>query len=190
MKTPFPSNWALALGLLVLPSLALAHPGHVLASANAGFLHPFSGLDHLLAMLAVGLWAGRLGGAARWQLPLMFMAVMMLGALTGLAGSPLPGLETGIAASVLALGLILAMRLSLQRPLQLGLVGLFALLHGWAHGGELGAQAAALVGMLLATGLLHGLGLLLAYQRFALAETLQRTLGAGIAVSGTWMLLA
>lgn len=177
--------------LALLPTLALAHPGHGMESVYAGFMHPLTGWDHLLVMLAVGLWAGRIGGAARWQLPLTFLSMMLLGALAGMQGVAFPAMETGIAASVMALGLLIALHVSLPRSLQIGLTAIFASLHGLAHGAELGGHAAFLVlsAMLLATALLHGAGLLLASQSVRLNLLAHRVLGGTIALAGAWMLV-
>ena len=175
--------------LVFVPLTALAHPGHDLAGAAAGFAHPFLGLDHLLAMVAVGLWAGRLGGEARWQLPAAFLLAMAAGAGGGLRGLRLPGLETGIAASVVALGLLAAVALRFAAVLRLALVAGFALLHGLAHGAELPAQAGALtyvLAFLAATALLHALGLVLAVR---LDARWQPWLGAAVAAAGTGLLL-
>lgn len=129
--------------LLILPlalasSAALAHSGHAGhdSAMLAGLSHPLGGADHLLAMLAVGLWAGQQGGAARWQAPLAFVALLAVGGALGAAGLWLPGVEAGIAASVLALGLLLAARARLPRWAGLGLTGGFALLHGLARTGR------------------------------------------------------
>ncbi|OPK06707.1 protein hupE, partial [Pseudomonas veronii] len=94
-----------AAALLLAPALAFAHPGHGDNGLVAGISHPLGGLDHLLAMLAVGLWAAQQKGAARWALPCTFVATLLLGGLLGFEGLALPALESGIAASVLALGL-------------------------------------------------------------------------------------
>lgn len=182
----------LALLTTLVSAPAMAHPGHALAGIQSGFLHPFSGLDHLLVMLAVGLWAGRIGGQARWQLPLTFVLVMALGAAFGMAGGLLPAIEFGLAVSVLAMGLVIALQAPLASVWQFGLVAGFALLHGLAHGSELAQQGAvaAMAGMLAATALLHAVGLLLAGRRLALASVVQRGIGAAIALSGAWLLLA
>ena len=172
------------------PLSALAHPGHDLAGATAGFAHPFLGLDHLLAMVAVGLWAGRIGGAARWQLPAVFLGAMTVGAGLGLTGAHLPGLETGIAASVLALGLLAAASLRLPAALRPVLVAAFALLHGLAHGAELPAGTGAVtyvLAFLTATALLHGIGLLLAVR---LSARWQPWLGAAVALAGAGLLVS
>ncbi|RYI96585.1 MAG: HupE/UreJ family protein, partial [Acetobacteraceae bacterium] len=120
---------------LLLPGTALAHPGGALSHGLlAGFSHPFSGADHLLAMVAVGLWAGLSGGAARLALPGGFLGGMALGALLGLSGVALPMAEAGILASVIVLGALAA--LAVRPPLVLGvaLAAGFGLLHGHAHG--------------------------------------------------------
>nr|WP_245259001.1 HupE/UreJ family protein [Salinarimonas rosea] len=152
-----------AAALLVLAATpALAHVGHQPTDGFlAGLTHPLTGLDHLLAMLAVGLWAGVVGGRATWAWPAAFVAAMTAAALYGMVGPWLPGVEPAIAGSVLALGLAVALRL--RAPLVLGAAacGAFALAHGWAHGAELplGAGAGAYVaGFVLATAALHALG--------------------------------
>lgn len=171
-----------------VPLIASAHPGLGTAGAVAGLVHPFLGLDHVLAMLAVGLWGGRVGGRARWQLPLAFLAAMAAGAALGLLGWYLPGLETGIAASVLVLGLLTALTLQLPPVVRTALVAGFALLHGLAHGAELpdGAEASGFVAAFLAaTAVLHGLGLVLGAR---LDTRWQRWLGMAVAVAGAGLL--
>lgn len=179
-----------AAALLLVAPLALAHPGHEGLSFSSGFMHPLTGLDHLLVMLAVGLWAGKLGGAARWQLPLTFVLLMGLGAVLGMGGFSLPGLETLVAATVMALGLLLALSLRLSTASRLALVAVFALLHGLAHGSELTGGAELMAGMLLATALLHGLGLLLASSRLALPVLVHRLFGCTMLVLGAWIMAA
>ncbi|SNR69626.1 urease accessory protein [Methylobacillus rhizosphaerae] len=177
-----------ALGLLVFSPLALAHPGHAVHGFSAGFMHPLTGLDHLLVMLAVGVWAGKIGGAARWQLPLTFVVVMALGALLGMTGYSLAPIETLLAASVMALGVLLVVSFRLPRLLQLGLVALFAVLHGLAHGAELssGQGAYVMLGMLLATALLHGVGVSLSASR--LPRLVQSVIGCTMIVLGACFL--
>lgn len=148
--------------LLAASPAALAHPGHAGDSFAYGFAHPFGGLDHLLAMVAVGVWAARCAGSARWVLPLAFVSFMALG--TGLA---LPMVEPMIAASVLVLGLGAALGRRLPVAAGAALTALFALYHGHAHFTEMPADASVAgfaLGMLSATALLHGAGLLLALQ--------------------------
>ena len=183
--------------LMSFSSLALAHPGHELvgnglASAYAGFMHPLTGWDHLLVMLAIGVWASKLGGKARWQLPLTFLSIMTLGAVLGLANITFSGVETAIAASVMAMGLILAINLPIPAISRISIVAIFAVFHGMAHGVELHSQQsyAVLGGILIATALLHGIGLLLAPQRLNLAYWVQGSLAWGIALAGGYMLLA
>ena len=128
-----------------LSSVALAHVGdHSHMSFAEGLAHPFSGLDHVLAMIAVGLWASQLGGRALWLLPLTFPVVMAAGAALGFGGVALPWVEIGIAASVLVLGAAVALMLRPSLAVSLPLIGLFALLHGYSHGVELPANASAL----------------------------------------------
>ena len=183
--------------LVGFSNLVFAHPSHELvgnglSSAYAGFIHPLTGLDHLLVMLAIGIWASKLGGKARWQLPLTFLTSMTIGAVLGLAGMTFSGVETAIAASVTAMGLLLAINLPIATTSRIGIVAIFAVVHGMAHGVELHSQQsyATLGGMLIATALLHGIGLLVASQRLNLARWLQTALAWGIALAGGYMLLA
>jgi urease accessory protein len=151
------------LGTLLLSGAALAHSGHdAHGGLSAGLLHPLTGTDHLLVMLGVGLWAAsRHGGRAALGLPAVFLACMALGIALGMAGVGLPGLEAGIAASVLVLGLLIAARLQLNTSLAVGIVAGAALLHGSAHGLEMpGSGRLAFVGgVLLASLGLHLTGL-------------------------------
>jgi urease accessory protein len=158
------SKSLLALSLLVfLPNLASAHI--LLGTSHGfqdGFLHPLTGWDHLLAMVAVGLWAAQHRGRALWLVPLSFVSVMMLGGILGLTGVYLPGAELAIAISVLALGGLVATMTRFTPSLSMAVVGLFALFHGYAHGHEMPAAAGAFpfsVGFVMATALLHGLGI-------------------------------
>lgn len=152
------------LAALLAPLPALAHPGgeHV-HGLLAGVTHPFGGLDHLAAMLAVGLWAGLVGGAARLLLPVAFLVGMIAGGGLGMVGVPLPMLEGGILASVVVLGALACVTARLPLAIGAPLVALFGLLHGHAHGTEMAGGALAYgFGMLVATAALHGIGLLLA----------------------------
>jgi len=168
----------------LLPLPAFAHVGdglhHGLA---AGFAHPLTGLDHLLAMVMVGLWAGLVGGRARWALPLAFLGAMAAGSALGAAGIGLPGVEAGILASVIILGAVVALAVRLPLAVATGVAALFGLLHGNAHGLEL-PGGAALLGMLAATALLHGLGLALALPAAPVARQAARLAGAGAATAG------
>ncbi len=182
----------LACCLVGISNLAIAHQGHGLESAYAGFMHPLTGLDHLLVMLAVGLWASKIGGNARWQLPLTFILLMTIGSVLGMSGIMFAGIETAIAASVMAMGFILVMSLSINHVLRIGVIALFALMHGIAHGAELNLSQglSAFGGMLLATGLLHGVGLLIGTQRLKLAKWAQVSIAWGIMLAGGYMLVA
>ena len=166
-----------ALSLVALP--ALAHPGHgETAGFLAGFVHPLTGLDHLLAMLGVGIWGGQQRrGLAQ---PAIFLGMMLLGALAGMAGLGVPGLEMGIAATVALTGMAIALALSLPAWLGMGLVGLFALAHGNAHGQELPATSAAF-GFMLASGVLLLTGRLIGQ---AMAERVVRVTGAAMTAAG------
>lgn len=176
----------------LMSSVASAHPGHGLESAYAGFMHPLTGWDHLLVMLAIGVWAAKLGGKARWQLPLTFFGVMALGAGLGLAGIGFSGLETALAASVMAMGVMLMLRLSINQPSQLAITAVFAAFHGMAHGSELQSQSGLSVfaGMLIATALLHGTGVFFGSQRFALRQWLQNGLAYTMLLVGGYLLVA
>lgn len=158
------STSLLALGLLlILPGLASAHI--LLGQPHGfhdGFVHPFTGLDHLLAMFAVGMWAAQHRGRAVWMIPLAFVSVMVLGGVLGVCGAYLPGAELGIAASLLALGGLIATATRFRPTLSMFVVGFFALFHGYAHGHEMPASASAVsfsTGFVMATLILHGLGM-------------------------------
>jgi len=154
---------ASGIALLALTGTALAHPGHGDATGfTHGFMHPLGGLDHVLAMVAVGLFAAHLGGRALWLVPAAFVAVMAAGGALGIAGIAVPFVETGIALSVVVLGLAVALRVSVPLLAAMALVGLFAIFHGYAHGAEMPVDASGAgyaAGFLAATALLHGIGI-------------------------------
>jgi len=158
-------------GLLSLAaSPAFAHVGLHADGTASGLLHPFSGLDHVLAMVAVGLFAARLGGRALWAVPASFVGVMMLGGALGYSGLALPYVEPAIALSVIGMGALLAFEIRLKVPAAMALVGGFALFHGHAHGAEgahLQSFAGYAAGFVVATTLLHvaGIGLGLALEK-------------------------
>lgn len=152
--------------LSALHSAALAHDGSHGAGLVAGLAHPFSGLDHLLAMVAVGLWAAQLGRPAVWVLPLTFPAVMAVGAMIGAGGVPLPGVEIAIAASIAVLGAAIVLSLKVALPVSATLIAAVALFHGHAHGAELPQAVSPLaygIGFVAATLTLHGVGLALGF---------------------------
>ena len=178
----------LAAAVVLAPALAMAHPGHGTGSFVSGFTHPLHGFDHLLAMLAVGLWAAQLGGRARWVVPASFVGVMSLGGALALVGVGLPLAEQGIVASVLILGLLIAATVRLPLAASAALVGLFALCHGHAHGVEMPASAAGAaygLGFVGCTALLHvlGMGLGLFLQHTGRRDWLRAT-GVSIGLAG------
>jgi urease accessory protein len=181
------------LGLLTVPVAQAHNLAHQGASLSAGFVHPLLGWDHLLAMLAVGLWAAQQNGRALWRLPLVFVVLMTVGAIAAGAGLLLPAVETGIATSLLVLGLLLAFAVRPPAIFSMALVGLFALFHGFAHGAEMPQASSALnfaLGFILATTLLHLLGIHLGRLcRGELTTRLLRIGGSGIAASSilTWV---
>ncbi len=178
----------------LLPVLAQAHPGHGPADSFAsGLNHPLHGLDHILAMVAVGLWAAQMGGRSRWVVPVTFVSLMTVGGAMGMLGLPLPMVETGILVSVVAMGVLIAAAARLPLAASMALVGVFAIFHGHAHGTEIPAAASGLnyaLGFILATALLHacGLGLgLLAQKRLtmpALRISPARPLPRAVCASG------
>src|SRR5450631_3661274 len=156
----------LALTLLVLglgSSAALAHPGHgEAASFAAGIAHPLGGLDHMAVMIAVGLWAALKGGRALWLWPAAFVGVMLIGGALGMAHVPLPFVESGILASVIALGLLVALAVDLPVWLGAVVIAVFAVFHGHAHGSEATETMSGMeymAGFALATATLHLTGI-------------------------------
>ncbi|BAI76032.1 HupE protein (plasmid) [Azospirillum sp. B510] len=189
----FPLASAVLLAGLVLPAVADAHTfGAHDAGFTNGFLHPLGGWDHLMAMVAVGLWAAQRGGAALWALPAAFVTAMMGGGLLGMTGVALPAVELWIAGSVIALGALVAAQSRLSLPLSLVVVALFALAHGHAHGVEMPEAAHPLLyglGFALATALLHGAGVAAALSLRGVARKgagalVLRGLGAAIGLGG------
>jgi len=153
----------LALALVLFPTLAHAHPGHgaEIGGIGWGLAHPFTGFDHILAMIAVGLWAVQLGKRALWLLPLSFVGAMATGAALGMSGLRLPFLEPAILASVIALGALIAFAARLPPGTSAAVVAVAALFHGQAHGSEIPAGAAGFqtaIGFIIATALLHVIG--------------------------------
>lgn len=183
----------IATTLLLSPALAFAHPGHDHAGVMSGLAHPLFGLDHLLAMVAVGLWAAQQQGTARWALPLTFVATMLFGGLLGFAGIEMPLMETGIAGSVLALGLLVALAVRPPVAIAAGLTALFAASHGVAHGLELPALSSPwgyAAGFVAATAALHAAGYAVARSLPQAAAPLVRIAGVASALTGAWLLAA
>jgi len=179
--------------LLAVLFLRVAHlEAHVQQGQAAGFLtglrHPVSGLDHVLAMIAVGLWGAQLGAPAVWVLPVTFPMVMAFGGFLGLVGIPVPGVEVGIAASAILLGLVVAREARPPLVVAAVLVGFFAIFHGHAHGTELPAGQSGLmysIGFVVATGCLHGVGIAIGVvHRWPLGRVAMRLAGATVTVAG------
>ena len=169
---------------LAVAGVAQAHLLSESGGWGAGFTHPLLGWDHLLAMIAVGLWAAQLGGRALWSLPLTFVSVMAGGALLGMGGVALPHVEAGIAASLLVLGLFVAFAARLPLAVGVMLVAAFALVHGHSHGTEVPAMVspwAYATGFVIATALLHVTGI--AFGRGLHAKAVQIA-GACVAFAG------
>jgi urease accessory protein len=179
---------------LLPPILLHVTPG---SGAVEGFLHPLLGLDHLLAMVTVGLLSAQLGGRAIWTVPLTFVSVMALGGVLGLLGIELPLVEFGIAASVIVLGLALLLKAQLHEVVAMVFVGIFAVFHGYAHGAELPQVSspiiaiAYVVGFLVSTAGLHVIGALLGYimLRNQRGSLVLRGSGMLIALAGTFIMV-
>lgn len=185
--------WAAPL-LLLAASPVYAHPlpGDAVGGFAGGLLHPLLGIDHLLAMVAVGVWAAQLGGAALWKVPLAFVCTLLIGAGVGLSGIGLPMIEPMVAASVVVLGLVISLRARMLPWLASLLVAAFALFHGHAHMSELPVGASALtyvIGFALTTALLHGAGIVAGYllHRHTRGAWV-RAGGLGLAGVGVWLL--
>lgn len=177
----------LVLGMIGMASTAFAHVG---VNEPSGWLHglthPLFGLDHLLAMVAVGLWSVYLSRQMMWVGPIGFVSMMSLGFVLGLVSPPWLGLESGIALSVLILGAMIAFRTQLSMGSALAIIGLSGLLHGFAHGVETeGLAVFYALGMILTTALLHASGVVLGR---TIQENWARWIGGGVALSGGWFL--
>lgn len=183
---------ALVLIATALAGPALAHTGvGAVHGFGAGLMHPLLGVDHILAMVAVGLWAGLTGGRARFAYPLAFVGMMVLAGLWGMSGAALPGVEIGIAVSVVVLGLAIALRASPPLAAGAAACAIFAIFHGHAHGAELPAGASGLgyaLGFVLSTAALHGAGLAAAGLLAVRAPLLARVAGGGVALAGLALL--
>jgi len=183
----------LTTGLLLAAAPAFAHiSAEHGSSLLSGFSHPFTGLDHILAMVSVGLWAAMSGGKSRFVVPAAFVTLMLAGFGLALVGVTLPFIEPGIVASVVALGLLVAMAVRLPVSASAAIVSVFAVFHGNAHGLEMGtAQAAQFAtGFALSTIVLHGLGLAFGILIGNTNPRIARVLGAGTAVAGLALMVA
>lgn len=174
---------------------ALAHTGvgHTTGFA-AGFFHPVSGADHMLAMVAVGLWATQMGGRAIWAVPAAFVGMMMIGGALGLSGISVPFIEQGILASVLVFGALIAGALRFPVAVSSALVDIFAIFHGHAHGAEMPVAMGAVsysAGFALATALLHlaGIAIGVGVQKLN-NDKISRYAGFAIALGGVYLTVA
>jgi urease accessory protein len=193
------TTFVAALASLLLASAVQAHTDQavneqaITAGFVAGNLHPLAGADHLLAMVAVGLWGAALRAPLIWALPVVFPLLMVAGGVLGILGVQLPFVETGIALSVLVLGLAIAAMWRAPVPVALAIVAVFGILHGHAHGTELPSAAlpaAYAAGFVTSTGLLHLAGIALGSLRSVRhGSKLLRAVGGAIALAGAWLLL-
>ena len=182
----------IAAAIILAPTAAFAHPA--VGDGNGfvhGLAHPLGGLDHVLAMVAVGVFAWQLGGRALWAVPASFVLVMALGGVLGMAGIPVPGVEIGVAVSVIVLGAVVAFRVKASVALAMALVALFAVFHGHAHGTEVPFAAASALyaaGFMLATAFLHLTGIALGFMIGRLGEAygrlVYRSAGSLVALAG------
>jgi urease accessory protein len=183
----------LSMAVLICPAIAWAHVG---SGEAGGFLtglqHPVSGLDHVLAMIAVGLWGAQLGSPALWMLPVAFPMMMAFGGMFGLMGLPLPGVEVGIALSAVVLGFMVLSEVRAQLVIALVVVAFFAIFHGHAHGTELPEGQSGLLysmGFVIATGCLHGVGITIGLvHRWDTGRIAMRVAGAVVLVAGLYFL--
>jgi len=179
--------------VLLCATNALAHPQRGEATGFlTGFHHPISGLDHVLAMVAVGLWGAQLGAPAIWLLPVAFPLVMAMGGMLGLMGMPLPGIEYGIALSAILLGAAVMFEVRPPLGVAAALVGFFAIFHGHAHGAELPPGQSAMlysIGFVIATGCLHAVGIGIGtVHRWQWGKAALRVAGALVATGGAFFM--
>ncbi|MCC9625977.1 HupE/UreJ family protein [Thalassospira sp. MA62] len=184
--------------LMAAASPALAHTGVGSVSGfGAGFGHPIGGLDHILAMVAVGILAGQMGGKSLWLVPAAFVGMMIVGGVLGMTGIPVPFVEVGIVGSIVVLGAVIAFGRQMPVGLAMALVGVLAIFHGHAHGTEMPVSATGLeygLGFAIATALLHaaGIGLSMSAQNIAekAAPLAVRASGGVIAATGALLFVA
>ena len=179
--------------LLLTPQVIIAHDtGDVAGGLSSGFSHPFTGFDHVVAMIAVGIWGTQLKQPAIWLLPVTFPVVMAFGAMLGVVGVPLPGIEIGIAISAVVLGGVVLFEAKPELWVAAIIVGIFAVFHGHAHGTELPGSVQPLaygVGFVVGTGTLHAIGISLGLiEKIKNGDKIIRVFGAFIAVAGIYFL--
>jgi urease accessory protein len=179
--------------MVLAPRIAFAHTEKGAAAGFvAGFHHPLSGWDHILAMVAVGLWGAQLGAPAIWILPVTFPMMMAFGGFLGLVGIPLPGIEVGIALSAIVLGLAVTLEWRPKIAVAMAIVAVFAIFHGYAHESELAPGTSALaysLGFVVATGFLHGVGIAIGLaHRWPAGRQVVRAAGAFVLAAGLFFL--
>jgi len=179
--------------VLALAAPALAHDAHADGSFASGITHPFGGLDHVLAMIAVGIWGAQLGRPEIWLLPITFPLVMAIGGAAGLMGFPIPGAEIGIAISAVALGVMVLLEARPPIGVSMAMVGVFAVFHGYAHGAELPAGQSGLLyslGFVISTGVLHAIGIGIGtIHRWSQGRVALRVAGGGVMAGGLFFLI-
>lgn len=180
--------------LCLIPVSVFAHTPHGSLGFSSGLTHPLFGLDHLLAMLSVGILGVQMGGRAIWTVPLTFLCFMLVGGILGIAGIPFFSVEIGIALSVLLLGLAIANGAKVPLIATMAGVGFFALFHGHAHGEEMPSSSAPYLyalGFVLGTALIHLLGVLLGsiVSRIPFRTAVFRLSGATLAILGIYFLV-
>lgn len=188
---------AVAIGAILTPGAAMAHPGLDHAhDAVHGFLHPFGGIDHILVMVAIGVFAAQLGGRAVWLVPLAFVGTMAAAGALAVVGYNIPHVEAGIALSVLAIGAAIALRVHLPTVAAMAAAGLLAIFHGQAHGAEMPPSLSGLwygAGFIAATALLHGIGIggftLVARPQSQAGQIAVRFAGGVAALAGVMLLV-
>lgn len=176
--------------VLAYPDVAMAHTGDSSGGMLSGFTHPINGFDHVLAMVAVGLWGAQLGNPAIWLWPVTFPLVMAIGGFCGLIGLAIPGIEIGIAASAIVMGAMIALEAKPKLIAAMIMVGLFAIFHGHAHGTELPEGENGIlysIGFVIGTGLLHAAGIILGLvHRWNWGQSAIRLSGLLIAIGGCY----
>lgn len=193
---PLARRLSLAAVACLLPTMAFAHAGHGDGGGLVqGFAHPIAGLDHILVMVTVGIFAWQIGGRALWLVPASFVGIMAVGGALGVAGVGVPFVELGIALSVVVLGAVVAAGVKTPPALAMGVVGFFAIFHGHAHGAEMPGDASALAygaGFVAATALLHlggiGLGVAVGKAGEKYGALVVRAAGGVIALAGLGLL--
>jgi urease accessory protein len=188
-----------SLGAIFTAVFVTAAEAHTGVGSTVGFMHgfghPFGGMDHILAMVAVGMFAAHLGGRALWLVPSCFVAMMAVGGALGISGIELPFVELGIAMSVMVLGALVALQTSMPTTVAMGIVGFFALFHGHAHGAEMPTDSSGqsyAAGFMLATAALHVSGIALGLGLAKLASGYSRRViqvsGGAMAAAGVGIL--